>query len=380
MNNIHRLHELGQSVWLDTIDRGLLDSGELKRMIIEDGIGGLTSNPSIFAKAMADTHYYDASLIDQLARNPQQSPRDLFYALAIEDIQIAADMLRPVYESSGGSDGFASLEVSPELADDAQATIKEAHELWQCVKRPNLMIKVPATVAGVTAVQQLIADGLNVNATLLFSVTRYIDIAEAYLAGLEQRLAQGKDIHRIASVASFFISRIDTEVDRLLTEKINQATDKTKTILRSLLGKCAIANGRLAYQHWRRLFGNERFERLAQQGGRSQRLLWASTGVKNPDYSDVHYVTGLIGRDTVNTLPLDTLRALLSQADIGQPFELTDTAHVLQHLDEAGIELDDITGKLERQGIMTFSAAFTSLVNALAEKSARIMSERRAND
>jgi len=361
MNNIHRLQELGQSIWLDNIDRGMLDSGELKRMIIEDGIGGITSNPSIFEKGISKGNHYDAAMIGQLARDPSQSGRELFYELAIEDIQAAADLFRPVFEASQGRDGMVSLEVSPDLAYDTDATVREAHELWQRVNRSNLMIKVPATIEGVAAIETLIADGININATLLFSVERYLEVAGAFVRGLESRLERGLNVDGIESVASFFISRVDVAVDGQLTD------DNVK-----LQGKAAIANARLAYQQWQNLFSSERFSPLAAKGARSQRLLWASTGTKNPEFSDVLYIDELIAPETVNTVPPATLEAYIdhgvAELTLVSGDKVAQAEVLLHQLESTGIDMGAVASEQERQGVELFINSFNNLITVVQDK------------
>jgi len=376
MNNIHRLQDLGQSIWLDNIDRGMLDSGELERMIAEDGIGGITSNPSIFEKAVSKGNHYNAAMIGQLARDPSQSGRELFYELAIEDIQAAADLFRPVYESSQGRDGMASLEVSPELAYDTEGTVREARELWRRVNRPNLMIKVPATRQGVAAVQTLIADGINVNATLLFSVARYVEVAEAFMSGLEARVARGQSIDRVESVASFFVSRVDSAVEGRLHN-----ADATQR--QTFFGKVAIANARLAYQQWQRLFESERFAKLAAKGGRSQRLLWASTGTKNAEFSDVLYIDELIGPETVNTVPPATLQAFIDHGK-AKPSLLVkggveQAAALIEALQQTGIDMTELTDELETQGVELFAQSFANLIGVVQDKADSILANRKVN-
>jgi transaldolase len=372
-NNIHRLQALGQSIWLDNIDRGMLDSGELKRMIIEDGIGGITSNPSIFEKGISKGNYYDAAMVGQLARDPSQSGRELFYELAIEDIQAAADLFRPVYESSRGRDGMVSLEVSPDLAYDTAATIREAHELWRRVNRPNLMIKVPATREGVAAVETLIGDGININATLLFSVERYLEVAGAFVRGLESRIKRGLNVDGIESVASFFISRVDAAVDGRLIEDQGQAGSA------SLQGKAAIANARLAYQQWQTLFASERFSLLVAKGARSQRLLWASTGTKNPAFSDVLYIDELIAPETVNTVPPATLTAFIDHGVAASTLTakggLEEAESVIQQLESRGIDMAAVAAELERQGVQLFIDSFNNLIKVVQEKADGMLSE-----
>ena len=376
MNNIHRLQTLGQSIWLDNIDRGMLDSGELERLIAEDGIGGITSNPSIFEKAISNGNHYNAAMIGQLARDPSQSGRELFYELAIEDIQAAADLFRPVYEASQGRDGMASLEVSPELAYDTEGTVREARELWRRVNRPNLMIKVPATRQGVAAVTTLIADGINVNATLLFSVERYVEVAEAFMSGLEARLASGQSIKGVESVASFFVSRVDSAVESRL-----QNADVAQR--QTFFGKVAIANARLAYQQWQRLFESDRFSKLAAQGGRSQRLLWASTGSKNPEFSDVLYIDELIASETVNTVPPTTLMAFIDHGKakssllVEGGFE--QARALIEALQRAGVDMKELTDELEKKGVELFAQSFANLIGVVQDKADNILANRKVN-
>jgi transaldolase len=291
-NPLRTLNAAGQSVWSENIHRAMLSDGELAGMIADDDLRGITSNPSIFDKAISAGHDYDAQLQRELQQHPDVTSRQLFFALAIEDIRNAADMMRPVYDATGGVDGMVSLEVSPDLAHDTAATIKEAHQLHERLHRPNVMIKVPGTLAGLPAIEQLIADGLNINVTLLFSVERYRAVVDAYLQGLEQRHKQGKSVERIASVASFFISRVDSAVDPLV--------EKTRP---ELAGKIAIANAKLAYEYYKDMFEGARFAGLKAAGALPQRLIWASSGTKNPAYSDLLDVETLIGPDTVNTMP-----------------------------------------------------------------------------
>ena len=376
MNNIHRLQTLGQSIWLDNIDRGMLDSGELERLIAEDGIGGITSNPSIFEKAISNGNHYNAAMIGQLARDPSQSGRELFYELAIEDIQAAADLFRPVYEASQGRDGMASLEVSPELAYDTEGTVREARELWRRVNRPNLMIKVPATRQGVAAVTTLIADGINVNATLLFSVERYVEVAEAFMSGLEARLASGQSIKGVESVASFFVSRVDSAVEsRLKNADVAQR--------QTFFGKVAVANARLAYQQWQRLFESDRFSKLAAQGGRSQRLLWASTGSKNPEFSDVLYIDELIASETVNTVPPSTLMAFIDHGKakssllVKGGFE--QARALIEALQRAGVDMKELTDELEKKGVELFAQSFANLIGVVQDKADNILANRKVN-
>jgi transaldolase/glucose-6-phosphate isomerase len=309
MNPVKALEQHGQSVWLDFLARGFVVKGDLKRLIDNDGIKGVTSNPSIFEKAIGSSNEYDGA-IGKALKSGDRPIAELFELLAVEDIQLAADVLRPVHDRLKGADGFVSLEVSPYLAMDTKGSIAEAKRLWKHVHRKNLMVKVPATPEGLPAIRQLIGEGISINITLLFSRKVYVQVAEAYLAGLEKYVAGGGDPSHVASVASFFVSRIDSAVDKLLDEKIAQANDPSeKERLAALKGKVAIANAKLAYQEYKHLFAGPRWETLKAKGARPQRLLWASTGTKNKDYSDVLYVEELIGPDTVNTMPPVTLEA-----------------------------------------------------------------------
>src|SRR5262245_25771885 len=296
------LREQGQSVWLDFIRRSLIAGGELKRLVEEDGLGGVTSNPAIFQKAIDGSDDYKAA-IDQLAGDPHLGPKAVFERLAVKDIQDAADVLRPVYERTAARDGYVSLEVAPDLAHDTDGTVAEARRLWAAVARANVMIKVPATPEGLPAIRTLLSDGINVNITLLFAREAYEAVAQAYLEALESRAAAGQPIGRIASVASFFVSRIDPAVDALLAEKAKAAPEKDRAGLEGLLGKVAIANAKIAYRSFQRILAGPRWEALRARGAAVQRVLWASTGTKNPRYRDVVYVEELIGPDTVNTVP-----------------------------------------------------------------------------
>lgn len=368
MNTLQQLQELGQSIWYDNIQRSMLGSdGELARMIREEGLAGVTSNPTIFEKAIAGSNDYDASLRALLQRNSRQSSRELFFSLAIEDIQQAADLLQPVYQQTKGHDGYVSLEVSPDLAYDTDRTIAEARELAHRVNRPNLMIKVPATREGVPAVEALTAAGININATLLFSVERYAEVAQAYLRGLRQRQQQRLPVDRIASVASFFVSRVDALIDKLLDEKLANGGNGEQ--IRALKGQAAIANAKAAYLVYQRLY-DEGFADLANIGARSQRLLWASTGVKNPEYSDVLYIDKLIGRETVNTVPPATYKAFL---DHGQPTAtledgIKEAPALLAQLHQLGIDLGAATRQLEDEGVKSFENSFQTLLAAIDSK------------
>jgi transaldolase len=363
-NPLLGLEAFGQSIWLDFLSRSALDNGEIQNLIDQDGASGLTSNPSIFEKAIVGHHDYD-SAINAMALEGK-SIEEIYEALTIEDIQRAADLFRPIYDRLEGRDGFVSLEVSPRLAHDTAGTIAEARHLWTKVNRPNLLIKVPATREGLPAIQQLIGEGINVNITLLFGLPRYREVAEAYIVGLETLAAHGKPLNRITSVASFFLSRIDVLIDPRL-EKLRLKSEPDAEIVAGLQGQVAIASAKVAYQIYQEIFGGKRFIKLSRQGARSQRLLWASTGTKNPDYSDVKYVEDLIGRETINTIPLETLNAY---RDHGKPAsrleEGTQEAYrVLETLPEAGVDLDAVTQELEDQGVMKFSQAFAQVLAAL---------------
>ena len=360
MNPLKELAAEGQSIWLDYIRRNLIRSGELKRMVEDDGVRGLTSNPTIFEKAIAGSTDYDEALQALLANDPNVEVGKLYEPLAIEDIQMAADVLRPVYDSTSGDDGYVSLEVSPHLAHDTAATISEAKRLRAAVDRPNIMIKVPGTPEGVPAFEQLIADGVNVNVTLMFSMAHYEAVARAYVKGLE-RCA---DPSQVASVASFFVSRVDTAVDKAL-ESLGTAQAL------ALLGKIAIANSKMVYERFLQIFHGEGFAALRQRGARVQRPLWASTGTKNPKYSDVLYVENLIGPETVNTLPPETLNAFKDHGKVisGSVREnLDEAAAALGRLKAVGIDLNVITEKLQRDGVASFAASFDQLMAALEKK------------
>ena len=349
MNPVKALESHGQAVWLDFLARGFVAKGDLKKLIDTDGVKGVTSNPSIFEKAIGSSDEYDAP-IGQALKRGDRPVAELFEHLAVEDIQHAADVLRPVYDHLRGHDGFVSLEVSPYLAMDTKATITEAERLWKEVDRKNLMVKVPATAPGLPAIQHLIGEGISINITLLFSQKVYIKVAEAYLAGLEKYVAKGGDPSHIASVASFFVSRIDSATDKQLDEKIAQANDPSeKERLAALKGKIAIANAKLAYQEYKRLFSGARWDKLAAKGAKPQRLLWASTGTKNKDYSDVLYVEELIGPNTVNTVPPATLDAFRDHGKLRDSLEenVEEAKHVLAELEKSGISLDAITAELE---------------------------------
>ncbi len=375
-NPLLELGRLGQSVWLDYIRRGALDSGELARLVADDGVTGVTSNPAIFEKAIAEGEEYTAQ-IREVAGSSGGDPRRIYEALAVEDVRRAADILAPVYERTAGADGFVSLEVAPDLADDTASTVAEAHRLWTAVGRPNLMIKVPGTPAGLPAIERLLADGIHVNVTLLFSRRTYAQVAEAHLAALEERAARGLPVAGVASVASFFVSRIDTLIDRWIDERLTTEDDGPRAGLERLRGQVAIANAKLAYQHYLALVASERFAVLAARGARAQRLLWASTSTKNPAYRDTLYVEELIGPDTVNTIPPETLAAFrdhgVARATLVDG--LGGARATLEGLAEAGISLDQATDELLADGIAKFVQPFQKLLAAV-EGRARELAER----
>jgi transaldolase len=367
-NPLQQLVAEGQSIWLDYIRRDLIESGELAKLIHEDGLRGITSNPSIFEKAIAGSRDYDG-LLDAALRETRD-PVEVYERLAVRDIQDAADALRTVYETTGGRDGFVSLEVSPHLAHDTAGTVAEARKLWRAVMRPNLMIKVPGTPAGVPAFGELIGEGINVNVTLLFSRAAYRRVAETYIAAIEGRAAHHRDFGRIASVASFFVSRIDTAVDKLLGGRIAAAGETERTRLKGLLGKAAIANAKLAYQTYLELFGSPRWQSLAAKGAQPQRVLWASTSTKNPEYRDVVYVEELVGRDTVNTLPPATLDAFRAHGRARSSLieDVAGARAAMAELAAIGISMDDVTAKLLDEGVQLFADSFDKLLAAMSER------------
>jgi transaldolase len=368
MSKLKELEKIGQSAWFDYIQRSLITSGELKALI-DKGVKGVTSNPAIFEKAITGSTDYDEDM-KRLIRS-ERSIEEIYEALAFEDIALASDQLSVVYDSSKGRDGYVSLEVSPELAHDTKKTIAEAKRLFETVKRPNLMIKVPATPAGLPAITELIASGVNVNVTLIFGLENYKAVAEAYQSGLE-KLAQtgpavngGQPVDKVASVASFFVSRVDTAVDKEL-EKIDH---------KELLGKIAIANSKIAYAAYRKIFSGPRWQQLAGRGARVQRVLWASTSTKNPDYPDNMYVDELIGPDTVNTLPPATLESFMDHGKVAETLTqgLEQAKSRLEKLAELGIDLDAVTQKLQDDGVVAFAMPFAKLMQSIADKRDRLL-------
>lgn len=377
-NPLQQLVRLGQSVWHDHIRRELLTSGRLRAMVEEGWLTGVTSNPTIFEQAIATSRDYDEQ-IERLAREGK-SAEEIFEALAIDDIGGAADVLRPVYDRTSGADGYVSIEVAPRYANDTSATIREARRLWDAVGRPNLMVKIPATREGLPAIEESIRAGINVNVTLIFSLERYDEVMTAYLNGLVRRREAGERLDSVASVASFFVSRVDTLVDKLLEEKIASASPEERPRLEALKGKAAIANARLAYDAFRRKFSLESFALLAHEGARRQRPLWASTSTKNPAYPDVYYVEALIGPDSVDTMPPQTLEAY---RDHGQPEvridrDLHEARRVMEELSSVGIDMKEVTRKLEVDGVAAFAASYDAVLRVVEERRKGFLAKARA--
>jgi transaldolase len=368
-NPLRKLGTLGQSIWLDYIRRDLIVSGELRRLIEEDGLRGMTSNPSIFEKAIAGSHDYDEDI--RVMAREGKGVKAIYEALSQRDVQSAADEFRPLYDKTEGRDGYVSLEVNPHLAHDTRGTMEEAHRLWAALNRPNVFIKVPATAEGLPVIHQLISEGINVNVTLLFGISRYRQVVEAYLAGVEARATQAKPVKAVASVASFFVSRIDVLVDPLLEKLMDQGGEDAESA-KMLHGQVAIASAKVAYQIYKEIFDSNRFRKLADKGAPTQRLLWASTSTKNPEYSDVKYIESLIGRDTVDTAPVETLD---DYRDHGKPEdrieqEIVKARWMLDRLPELGISIDKVTQQLEDEGVEKFSNSFDKLMETL-EKAAQ---------
>jgi transaldolase len=371
MNRLQLLHDAGTSIWLDYIDRTILRNGELARRIRSDSLTGMTSNPTIFEKALAEGAAYDEQLAE--ARR-ELTTWELFELIETEDVRTACDLFRGVFTATRGADGYVSIEVSPGVAHDADATVDEARRLWAAVDRPNLMVKVPGTPDGARAVRRLIADGINVNITLLFSVEAHRRVIDAYLAALEQRVEAGQPIDTIASVASFFVSRVDTEVDKRLDAKITLAPESERDKLLALKGKAAIANAKLAYRLFRSMFSGARWDALAAQGARLQRPLWASTGTKNPAYRDVVYVEELIGPDTVNTMPPATIEAFRDHGEVKRTVDanLEAAEQTIGALAAIGIPLPDVTEKLLADGLASFQKSFDTLIAGLERKASAL--------
>jgi transaldolase/transaldolase/glucose-6-phosphate isomerase len=357
-SRIKSIADFGQSIWLDFFDRKIMDTGKLKRLIEDDGLSGVTVNPSIFEKAIDSSTDYDED-IATLAKEKGTND-DIFFSFAVKDIKRAADLLHPVYERSKGGDGFVSLEVSPHLADDTAGTVRQARELWKAVDRKNVMIKIPGTEAGLSAIRRCTSEGINVNITLLFGLARYKQVTESYLSGLEDRIKDRQPIDEIASVASFFLSRIDVLVDPMLANKG----------LADLKGEVAIASAKKAYQIYKDVFTSERFRQLESKGAKRQRLLWASTSSKDPSFRDVKYVEALIGAETINTIPMETLVAFNDHGDAASRLgdDLPKATRVLTQLKEAGIDLDAIAQRLETEGIEKFNKAYDKLLEAIEKQ------------
>ncbi|HEX4203798.1 MAG TPA: transaldolase [Ktedonobacteraceae bacterium] len=368
-NPLLQLRELGQSVWYDNIDRVQLANGQFQKLLSEDGIVGVTANPTIFEKSISAGHAYDEQMQQLISAG--KSTNEIYEALIIQDIRTVADMLRPTYDSTEGKDGYVSLEVSPDLAHDTQGTINEARRFWKMVDRPNLMIKIPATPECIESVYQALHEGINVNITLIFSIESYRDVVDAYLRALEARNGEGKDISHIASVASFFVSRVDTLVDKLLDDKI-KATSNTneQQKLTALKGKAAIANARLVYQDFKKLFWTPRFESLKHAGAHVQRPLWASTSTKNPAYRDVLYAEELIGPDTVDTMPLETIEKFRDHGKVRLSIEddIPGAQAVLNELEQVGIHYAQVTKQLQDEGVQKFADSFHQLFAGIDNK------------
>jgi transaldolase len=379
-NPLLQLKAQGQSVWYDNIDRAQLADGRFQRMIQEDGISGVTANPTIFDKSISSGHAYDEQMT-QLIREGKGT-NEIYEALVIKDIQTVADLLHPIYESTEGRDGYVSLEVSPELAHDTQGTLAEVRRFWKMVDRPNLMIKIPGTPEGLPAIYEALRDGININITLIFSIETYRQVADAYLRALEDRNGEGQDISSIASVASFFVSRVDTLVDKLLDEKIKASSDPAEQQkLKSLQGKAAIANARLVYQEFKRIFSTPRFESLKHAGARVQRPLWASTSTKNPAYRDVLYAEELIGPDTVDTMPLETIQNFRDHGRVRYSIEddLDGARATLDELEKIGIHYDQITQQLQDEGVKKFADSFHDLFKGIESKHQAIQAGQAAH-
>jgi transaldolase len=361
---LHELSEHGQSVWIDFLSRDMLRSGELERMMRDDAVVGVTSNPTIFQKAISAGDAYDEQLRDVLRE--ERDPKEIFIRLASKDVGDALDLLRRVWDEGGGRDGYVSIEVDPNLAHDTEATIAEAQRLHELIDRPNLFVKIPATKEGLPAIEEMIARGRSINVTLTFSLERYAEVAEAYLRGLERLVEAGGDPGTVASVASFFVSRVDTEADRRLDEIGGH--DELK-------GKLAVANAKLAYQRYKEIFAGERWERLARKGASPQRCLWASTSTKNPAYRDVLYVEELIGPLTVNTMPEETIQAFQDHGKVAETLEqgLDEARRTFERLEEAGVDYDDVTRTLEREGVEKFADSFAELLEGIRAKSGELV-------
>jgi transaldolase/glucose-6-phosphate isomerase len=370
--DVKELLQHGQSVWLDYFRRDLISSGELARMVRDDGIRGITTNPAIFEQAITGTSYYDAAL-ELLLERTDDPPSVLYNRLVIDDIQQATEVLRPVYEATDGRDGFVSVEVSPYLAHDTQGSIEEARRLWREIKRDNLMIKIPGTREGVPAIERLIGEGININVTLLFGREACRLVRDAHMAGLEALVARGAPIKRVAGVASMFVSRVDVLVENVLRARIANATGDTRAALTGLRGKVGIANAKLAYQDWKQAHASARWQALAARGARPQRMLWASTSTKDPKLRDVLYVESLIGPDTIDTVPPNTLDAFRDHGEASDQLEqgLDEARDVMDALERAGISIESLADQLVEEGVQKFTSAYDELLAALQKKRAR---------
>lgn len=368
MSSLHELQKYGQSIWLDFITRQFMAEGKLKKLIDEDGLSGVTSNPTIFQKAVTGGPAYDDTIRRGLAEDKPAG--EIFEALAIEDIQNACDAFRPVYERTQGEDGYVSIEVNPHLARDTEGTQEEARRLWRSVNRPNVMVKIPGTKEGLPAIEQSLGEGININITLIFSLKRYEEVIEAWLKGLNRLASAGKPVSSVSSVASFFVSRVDSLVDKSLEEKIAKTGGEEKKILENLLGKAAIANAQEAYRIFEKTLAGPVYKALEMKGARVQRPLWASTSTKNPKYRDVVYVEQLIGKHTVNTLPLPTIDAFRDhgQARRTLPADPAAAALVLKGLSRVGIQMDQVTRQLEDEGIKLFTQSYDELIQSIEKK------------
>ncbi len=365
---IEELAAFGQSIWLDSISRSMIESGELRKMI-DDGLRGMTSNPTIFDKAISSGHDYDEKIKELHSQG--KSTFEIYDDLTVRDVQDAADLFKPVYEKTGGLDGYVSLEINPKLAFQTEETISEGVRLYKKVNRENVMFKVPATDAGIPAITELLSQGINVNITLIFSMEQYIQTAEAYIKGLQKLLDNNGDISKMASVASVFVSRIDSAIDKLIDEKISaEQSDDIKKKLSSVRGKAAVANSRLIFQKYGEIFGGAEFSRLLENGARVQRVLWGSTGTKDPDYSDIKYVTEIMGKPTVNTLPEKTLDAFVDHGVIGETLtqNVKESKEAIDVLNDFGINMNEVCAGLLDAGVISFEKSFDSLLNTIEVK------------
>ena len=371
MTRLSKLTDEGQSIWLDNIDRTMLHNGDLERRIAEENLTGMTSNPTIFEKALAEGSAYDEQLS---SAESGLTPFQLFELVETTDVRRACDLFAGVYSNTRGGDGYVSIECSPGVANDYKATVAEAHRLWETVDRPNVMVKVPGTEEGAKAVRELTADGINVNITLLFSIDAHDRVIEAYIAGLEDRLAQGKPIDGVFSVASFFVSRVDTEIDKRLDEMVKAANPSDRDRLKMLKGRAAIANAKLAYRLFRRRFEGERWERLEKEGARVQQPLWASTSVKNPAYRDVMYAEELIGPDTIDTMPPALIDAFKDHGDVQRTVDkrLGAAEGLLREIEAVGISMKDVTDKLLADGLTSFQKSFDTLTAGIEKKMSQL--------